>query len=117
MEDRELLELAAKALGGKFSQGTSKHRTGEAWDEWEWIGPIGISVDGITIFPHTDDGHCARMEADLKLNVEWCGTFVLVADSEGRARCSEHFLSHEEDQAARRMASLRVAAEIGKQMP
>lgn len=110
--ERELLELAAKACGYKLDLTIRpdvlpffhSERRALALESGEWFAP-GV-----------DDGDCARMEAYLKLNIEWCGTFVLVTDSEGSARCSEHFISHQDDQTARRMASLRVAAEIGRAM-
>jgi len=111
--DRELLELAAKAIGAK------------PWEDGAWPGVCLSDDPEITPFeakangvhkkewnPLRDDGDCARMEAHLKLNVEWCGSFVLVTDTETNARCSEHFVSHDDDQAARRIASVRVAAEI-----
>lgn len=104
-EDRELLELAAKAAGYDvvWHHANQCFMITEGKLERRWN-------------PLTDDGDCARMEEYLKLNVEWCGSHVMVTDSESSARCSEHFISHRNDQAARRLASLRVAAEIGRAM-
>lgn len=103
-ELRALLEDAAYAMGYKI---------------------VGVHCDGTLLCytksradfhwqPHLDSADGAEMEAFLKLNVEWCGSYVMVTDSETDARCSEHFIGHENDQSARRMASLRVAAAIGK---
>ena len=119
MEDRELLVLAAKALGGKFSPGNTKHRTGETWDEWEWIGPLGISVGGQTIYPHLNDGHGACMEAALEIYIVWWPDrteAVHIAQDGSRFSASFSHVCAGGKQAARRLASLRVAAEIGKRV-
>lgn len=117
MSDKELLELAAKAVGGTFSHGTCRHRIGDTWDDWEWIGPMGISMpNGLVIYPLTDDGHGALIEAALGINVSWHSDGVVCGLR--WAGSTELFDEHGGDrQAARRMASLRVAAEHGKAMP
>lgn len=117
MDNRELLEMAAKAAGiaGKWTD----HYCGDYYSEYNGIRGIIVrnEVGNDSVWnPLEDDGDCARMEAKLKLNVEWCGSHVMATASEGSERCSEHFIGYEDDQAARRMASLRVAAEIGRKM-
>lgn len=97
MNDKELLELAAKAAG--FPP--------------EWNGNIRIETDNNPRQwnPLKDDGDCARLEAALSLNVTWHNNFVKV-----ESLIAEH-VSHYEDfngdkQAARRRASVRAAAVI-----
>lgn len=113
--DRELLELAAKAVGGKLSPGTTKYRTGPTWDEWEWRGAMGISAPCFvgTAYPLEKDGHSARLEAVLALDVTWGGH----GDVYVGGFC-EYFADHGNvKQAARRKAGVRAAAEIGRSMP
>lgn len=62
MTDKEILELVAKAVGGTFSPGTCRHRIGPTWDEWEWIGPMGISMpNGLVIYPLTNGGDALQL--------------------------------------------------------
>lgn len=105
--DHELLALAAKAVGGEWSDYPDKTpdhwiiKKGGCFEEWN---------------PLIDDGDCARMEATLGLDVVWYEIEV----SSGNDECSRfiQYSDHAGDkQAARRMASLRAAAEIGKEMP
>ncbi len=84
VEDRELLEMAAKAIGGVLSEGTSRKRVGSSWDKFEWIGPMGIETGGkwvphpkVTIHPLDSDGDALRLAAFLELNLE-IGTFGTV---------------------------------------
>jgi hypothetical protein len=96
MTDKELLELAAKAIG------VDKYRYGDA------IYPFPNVWD-----PLTDDGDCARLEAQLSLKLEWYPGAVLSGGIEG---CLQYFCDYGNDkQKARRYASVRAAAEIGKQ--
>ena len=87
---RETLELAALAIGGTLSLGTTKKRTGATWAEWEWQGPIGITVGGIVIYPHTDIGDAARLAVLLRMVVDAGVTLAhargICADYEGIAR-------------------------------
>ena len=63
-----------------------------------------------------DDGDCARMEAALGIHVAWHSDGVVCGLR--WAGATELFDDHGGDkQAARRMASLRVAAEHGKTTP
>ena len=109
--ERELLELAAKACGLDLE-----------WCEfWQCMAKnLGV-IDGFdrdTCWnPRADDGDCARMEAALGIYVSWTRGYVM-ADHDSLIDCMiEPFNPHNGDkQAARRMASLRVAAEIGRAM-
>lgn len=114
MNKRELLEMAAKAAGLVYVAGTD--------DEWVDDGEGGITGpfkfrDGPVLLydwnPLEDDGDCARMEAKIGIDVVWYAIEVNSSTEE----CSLYEQYNGDKQAARRMASLRVAAEIGKYMP
>lgn len=118
--DRELLELAAKAIG----KNVIAHKfCDEFLDSWDGL------IDYEDRFmsnppewsPLKDDGDCARMEAALGIDIEWLSYEVCAywKDEDGMLlhEESECYSEHKGDkQAARRMASLRVAAEIGRAM-
>ena len=107
---KELLELAARALG-------------EQIDDWNGDCPVIYFWDGDPQNPErnyrywnpaTDDGDCARMEAALGINIIW-DEVAVAAEGEYGFRLYEPYRDHNNDrQAARRMASLRCAAEIWK---
>lgn len=102
---KELLELAAKACG---------------YAEYGWMGPSFIHIKNnqfVEWNPHIDDGDCFRMETELGISVRWYAEYV-VADVSGQPiLASEEFSAHNgNENAARCMASLRVAAEIGRRM-
>lgn len=113
MEDRELLELAAKAVGYENAE----------WKEYSnapptmtvrYAKPIG-GVTGFMWNPLGDDGHCARMEADLLLRVTFHDGWVSVGHASfGSDEFCEFFCDHEDRNAARRRASTCAAAEIGR---
>jgi hypothetical protein len=103
LNDRELLEQAAKAAGYRINGSVSgglwiSTNKGRSWQEWN---------------PLTDDGECARMEAEAEIELEWFPIGV---------KATHYFTSkfvkfedHNNDKnAARRYASTLVAAEIGK---
>lgn len=101
MTDREMLELAAKAMHAK---------------------PDEQAHDGTLLFgrarwnPLVDDGDCARMEAAIGIHVTWHSDGVVCGKRIWQETAM--FEDHNGDkQAARRIASLRIAAEIGKAMP
>jgi hypothetical protein len=111
---KELLTLAAKACGKDLT-------------DWLWIGNqagfyLAAPFNPPEYWaPHIDDGDCFRMETELEFNVSWFTESVLAAtwsteDNDVISRC-EHFKDHNGDKnAARRLASLRVAAELGRRM-
>lgn len=106
--EREMLELAAKACGIELEFRKSglcvikgKGSMGPAWS------------------PLTDDGDCARMEAQLGICIDWCDEMVCsctVVDEDGNYISKDvYFKDHAGDKnAARRAASVAVAAEIGR---
>jgi hypothetical protein len=120
MTDRELLELAAKAIGGTLSEGHTKVRTGETWDEWEWQGALGIQTGtdwlphpGTTIHPLIDDGDALRLAVKLKIDVKHYDYYV-VGWFDGGYIGTGKIAYGDDPYAATRRAITRAAAEIGK---
>ena len=108
MNDREMLELAAKAVGlavrEPFRYGEFRV-SGEDWISYPWN-------------PLYDDGDCARLEAACGIAVEWHRLGVVASVPESGERIREVFADHGGDKnRARRCASLRAAAVIGESMP
>lgn len=105
MDNRELLELAAKACGLKVS------------DDYE--EQAGFWVPSLIRFWNsiTSDADCAWMEAELRINLDWCVEHkVIYCSAEDKeAGAHEFFSDHPSPGHARRMASTRVAAEIQRQ--
>ena len=104
---REDLEMAAKAAGL----------------EVEWREPAGLVVtdtsnDNYGYFwtPEDDDGDCARMEAAVRIDLEWgwgCVDVYAAGVPAGRA----WFIDHANDKSrARRYASVKLAAAVGRAM-
>jgi hypothetical protein len=102
MNDRELLEWAAKAAGIQY--------------KWADEGGCCIGTEGNQWTggpkmwnPLTDDGEEARLEAALGLNVEWFETWVYVG------KHVQYFTTYGGDkQKTRRYAGVIAAAIIGK---
>lgn len=95
MSDKELLELAAKAAG--LGDGPYDFSPETGWN------------------PLADDGDLARLESALPLIVMWFSDRVEVAQYEHKALCVERFSTFGGDKhAARKRASVRCAAEIGR---
>lgn len=117
MNDRELLELAAKAVGGTLSEGWGKRRTGPTWDTWEWYGPKGITRNGITEHPLEEDRHAFRLAVELRINVELTARTVLAQQAGTPYGEAILDLLGDDPYAATRRAIVRAAAEIGKAMP
>lgn len=101
MNDRELLELAAKAAGRSV----------------KWDGNVAVLLDfepGVddcsAWYPLEDDGDALRLAVKLRLNVACPG---VVRDEGGRLTlCDE--TSEPDDYAATRRAIVVAAAEIGR---
>lgn len=109
MEDRELLQLAAKAAGGEFSPGTTKTRTGPTWDTWEWSGPMGIVLDKTVRYPLTNYGDAFELAVRLDLSIFRPGSRPAAL---AKFSDQEIFLN---DCCVRR-AIVLAAAEIGKSL-
>lgn len=105
-QQRELLELAAKACSldwRTFKEYVYAHDDPDGVWPYEWN-------------PLTNDDDCARMEAALEIDIYWHENEV-IAEADDAQPKNEWYTSHAYDkQAARRMASVKVAAEIGKGM-
>lgn len=119
--DRELLELAAKAAGipGAWSEQfdcfhLAKHLRGPGGEARSARASLGISTENrIWWAPSTDDGDGARLEAALGITVEWNDDLV-VSITKHHAFGQGPSTHGGDKQAARRLATLQVAAAIGK---
>lgn len=102
--ERELLELAAKAEGRQLKYMTQ-------------ILADGSREEFIACWnPGKNSAHGAELEAALGLDVEWKPDAVHVCGGMGGAY--EYYADHGDNkQAARRWATLRAAAEVGRSMP
>ena len=114
MTDREMLEFAAKACGLRlvFDQnGVPRNATYYAPDSNVFSMPVWNA--------RADDGDCARMEAALGIWLRW-ETELVEAYVYFHNYCTDegvYFSHHNGDRnAARRMASCMVAAQIGRDM-
>ena len=133
MSDRELLEFAAKAADIFLTPET----LARAFPKWKWDkdfeprheGELGMSgavlvydydgkLSGTTRKawnPITDDGDALRLAVKLRMSMFHSLSVVFMVDDDGDIEVEE---SHRRDPlAATRRAIVRVAAEIGRQMP
>ncbi|MEV1885805.1 hypothetical protein ABZR68_12100 [Pseudomonas aeruginosa] len=115
MNDRELLELAARAAGMKINEQRQAERDAIVDPETAslWI------VDGCTAWnPLTEDRHALRLAVKLRLDITFYNGFQEVAaepsNGDGINPSQEVFI--EDPYAATRRAITRAAAEIGKSM-
>jgi len=99
---REDLEMAAKAAGnpqGRMVAGGGLYTANELY--WN---------------PAEDDGDCARMEAAVEINVRWIRWMVRVSANE-YGIVDADFADHANDKSrARRYASVKLAAAVGRGM-
>jgi hypothetical protein len=107
MTDRELLELAAKAVGIELN-GAS-------------LAPIYMGEDGqwVSWNPLSDDGAALRLALQLHMNIDASFSHsveasILIDDGMERVSAEE---SGPDMSAATRHAIVRAAAEIGKAIP
>lgn len=100
MNDRELLELAAKAAG-------------------YWSAEFNCVADlpHLGWSPLTDDGDALRLAIELRLDISFLEGFeeITVEDYHCSHRAREDYKS--DMAAATRRAIVRAAAEIGRSMP
>ena len=105
--DRELMELAAKAAGIELAPEPFHHG-----------GPVGAAFTGEGGFwnPLHDDGDALRLAAKLRIDIEWdeqpVGRTV-----EAYQRGEESCFCATEAEADYRRAIVRAAAAIGEAMP
>lgn len=104
-QDRELLELAAKA-----ADYSPEIHQGNVWINGDYHSPKSTTPWR----PHEDDEACARLEAKLEIDILWYPAVQIVqAMAQG---CSAQESYGDDRQKARRLSSVRVAAEIGRRM-
>lgn len=113
MDTRELLELAAKAVGYEYEY--TDHTGHGEFEQHQIRNEQGYLVDWN---PREYDGDCARMESNLDISITWHTQFVHVVSINNEIGTKEFFTNHNGDKdKARRYASTRLAAEIGRSMP
>ena len=98
MNDRELLELAAKAAGAEWLKGT--YETGW-WLDDGWWNPL------------TDDGDALRLAVKIGMELDIYEPRIAVRTNIG-SKVLEEF--KDDPYAATRRAIVRAAAEIGRTM-
>lgn len=110
-KEREQLKMAAKACGLHFNP-TLKLKQG-----LHIVKPDAkCQSDQVLWDPKNDDGDCARMEAQLGIDVKWYKSGV-IAHIRDTGIQSEVFINHASDKnAARRAASVAIAVEIWRLM-
>lgn len=115
LDDRELLELAAKAAGIEVWPGVG-FQAHTLFTRPAKADPDG-KLTGVEWNPLTDDGDALRLAVGLGINVNFGNQeegAVIAFDFSGRFQdCEESG----EPRAAYRRAVVRAAAEIGKGMP
>lgn len=109
--DRELLELAAKACG---------YDIGHSWNALRltFEPPVfSLCIPGVSTGwnPLSEDGHALRLAAKLKIDLEWQhdeeAVEAYVRSFEGSTYCPSY------PAIEYKRAIVDVAAEIGRQMP
>lgn len=109
MNDKELLEFAAKAAGVSVNQLVNRY---DCWEDT----PILI---GRAWNPLTDDGNALRLAVKLKMEIlhsqlndfpRWVSAVV----KNTTTHAAENYLTVDKCMAATRRAIVRAAAEIGK---
>ena len=109
MDDRTLIERAAKAAGCRI----------EFRDAVDGVAPVLLDKDCSAFLwnPLASDAQVARLEADCGINVAWCEDHVQTSNSKlmpaDWLMTQEKFSDHGGDkQKARRYASTRAAAAL-----
>ncbi len=113
MNDRTLLELAARAAGMNIQ----RSRLDDPLHRDFLMNGEGVRNPGQCSFPWnplTDDGDALRLAVKLGLHVKVCRRMVLVEQREVGDDKIERL--HSDPYAATRRAIVRAAAEIGKSM-
>lgn len=105
MNDRELLEMAAKAVGYPPLSAEAGMVTAFMYDRrWVFWNPLVC------------DGDSLRLASELNLCIHINGPYVS-ADNGGSVSCTEEIFTMDSRMTGIRKAIVRVAAEIGKAMP
>jgi hypothetical protein len=103
-ETKELLKLAAKAMGVYAAKLSTD-------------GEFMVMMDAGWLYwnPLTSAHDLVEMECQLFIAISWSPLSVYATDINGELT-SERFSDHPSRRAARAMASLRVVAELGRRM-
>jgi hypothetical protein len=108
MNDKELLELAAKAAGIEFA-----NQSDEDVQLNQFVNNKHLLKNSEYWNPLTDDGDALRLAVRLDLNIRFSRKHIDVSmDAHGLGDICETFTTFKE--AATRRAIVRAAAEIGK---
>jgi hypothetical protein len=108
--DRELLELAAKAVGYKVDEKTKV----SVFAEQNWLPMIYPQKECPNLWnPLINDTDAFRLAVKLRIDVS--GNPKVVFATDGFGPCAEHV--GDDPYAATRRAIVRVAAAIGESMP
>lgn len=100
MTDRELLELAGKAIG----------------QDVYWLGDDVPAIAGRDWNPLTDDGDALRLAVSIGANID-IGTVDVQVETRYSGVSCETFRPKRPRSEAVRRAIVRAAASIGKDMP
>lgn len=109
MSDRELLEMAAKAVGGELLPTTDGY---PYWAAFKDMPPGPWS-------PLEDDGDAFRLMAELRIDIVFDGESAVQAiyTDKSLSYCVFEQPIKEGDAASIRLAIVNAAAEIGKSIP
>ena len=113
MSDKELVDYAGKALGWvDYPDDSLEH--GSVWHLDKERAPFGRITEKSSWNPLVSDGDCARLEAALEINFQWKQDRCVMSFGKGWVM-AERYCDHNSDkQKARRYASVKVAAAIGR---
>jgi hypothetical protein len=117
-DKKELLELAARAVGVCLHPEDKLRHSYGNWGCDTRCTVCGEDPNRAGWNPLTDDGDCARLEVKLRLTVSFerfDGVEYVCATPPGTHQGYDEPLGDDE-QAARRLASTRAAAEVARQM-
>ena len=110
MDEREMLELAAKAAGYAVSFDSANSIAGR----WK----PSAKIDRIFWNPMADDGDALRLAVKLHMTVRcYMGNTCVQIGVPGQRNAYEDETSLDDPYAATRRTIVRAAAEIGKALP
>ncbi|WP_242176558.1 hypothetical protein [Pseudomonas sp. MONT-RG-20F-20-E-7-02] len=112
MNDRELLELAAKAAGIDGEYKTLSHSRRDHFKQIRNFSREAFVSKGLVWDPLTDDGDALRLAVKLGMNIEITDSTVFAC-----SRGNFYEDAKPNPEAATRRAIVRAAAEIGRAMP
>jgi hypothetical protein len=112
MTDKELLELAAKAMGRKIK---TKFYKSDGWCAW-WHHVISKNIDEWCDWnPHTDNADAFELAVKLQIDLNHGDEFI-IAERVCELNITFRQSKDSDPEAATRRAIVRAAAEIGRRM-